>query len=604
MDDVVAVLAATDEWAAGEYVATIVGGYLYRVASPAAEDHHVTTAGGVKLYVLPSTDGSYHSAAFGIVPGVDQSDAFNAFFTAVAGKRATIIRAATTYVGNNLRPKSGTHLLLESGVEITGKGDGSVRILSINTVDNVTVLGYGGKLTQPAADISHTLVINRAKSIHIEGLEIEGPGLPDIHDSDCIYIGGDPNNNDVSEDVTIWNVLAYGARRNILSVAGGHRVHIGWCEFHTTVDGTFKKGIDLEANKWMADGRPPVQDITIDKTYIHDTLSDGIAIIWADRVTIRDTKIERSGAHGVNITPGPHFHSADRNPRPGDSLGVSTIDDTTGWITVSTDPAGRVMTDYGILPGDLVVISTNGSGAIPSELSGYLFVAEISSDQTQIRVTDNSDAGLITSLSSAGSGTLNDDPTVSEVVAKVYRDGAASNVMIDNLRVSGSEGHDMRFSVARKIRVFNSEMNPRGSSSNGVAAQLSSDVTISNNRAYGQGTGNKGVNFDRVWGARTRDNTMTGFLREGLSAISANGAELHGDHCYACGENSTYNAAFIVDKSRGARCRRPSEMGRTRHRVASTCKLAPTHAWSPARPARMPAPTTRRRYRTVKPATA
>lgn len=160
----------------------------------------------------------------------------------------------------------------------------------------------------------------------------------------------------------------------------------------------------------------------------------------------------------------------------------------------------------------------------------------------------------------------------------MYHDGAASNILIDNLKVSDSEEHDMRFSVARKIGVFNSETNPRGSSSNGITAQLCSDVTIANNRSYGQGSGNKGINFDRVWGARTRDNTVTDMLREGVSAISTNGAELHGDHCYACGENSSYNAAFIVDKSRGAKMSptirngpNPSARGIHLHTNAEAC---------------------------------
>jgi hypothetical protein len=50
---------------AGDIVRTRAEGFSYRVAASGATDHHVTPAGGVKLYVLPGTDGAYHTAAFG-----------------------------------------------------------------------------------------------------------------------------------------------------------------------------------------------------------------------------------------------------------------------------------------------------------------------------------------------------------------------------------------------------------------------------------------------------------------------------------------------------------------------------------------------------------
>jgi hypothetical protein len=41
------------------------GGFRYQRAASTATDHHVTTAGGVKLYVLPGADGAYNVLAFG-----------------------------------------------------------------------------------------------------------------------------------------------------------------------------------------------------------------------------------------------------------------------------------------------------------------------------------------------------------------------------------------------------------------------------------------------------------------------------------------------------------------------------------------------------------
>ena len=49
---------------AGDIVRTRAEGFGYEVADSAAVDHHVTTAGGVKLYVLPS-NGEFSAASFG-----------------------------------------------------------------------------------------------------------------------------------------------------------------------------------------------------------------------------------------------------------------------------------------------------------------------------------------------------------------------------------------------------------------------------------------------------------------------------------------------------------------------------------------------------------
>ena len=50
---------------AGQIVRTRAEGFSYEVAASAATDHHVTTAGGVKLYVLPGDEGSVSVKAFG-----------------------------------------------------------------------------------------------------------------------------------------------------------------------------------------------------------------------------------------------------------------------------------------------------------------------------------------------------------------------------------------------------------------------------------------------------------------------------------------------------------------------------------------------------------
>lgn len=56
---------ASVQVSAGQYVLTTAEGFAYEVAASGATDHHLTTAGGVKLYVLPGADGGVNVAALG-----------------------------------------------------------------------------------------------------------------------------------------------------------------------------------------------------------------------------------------------------------------------------------------------------------------------------------------------------------------------------------------------------------------------------------------------------------------------------------------------------------------------------------------------------------
>jgi hypothetical protein len=58
-------LLATTEAARGAGAVWRAGGFVYIEAAPSAIDQHITTAGGVKLYVLPGADGRYPAPAFG-----------------------------------------------------------------------------------------------------------------------------------------------------------------------------------------------------------------------------------------------------------------------------------------------------------------------------------------------------------------------------------------------------------------------------------------------------------------------------------------------------------------------------------------------------------
>ena len=69
--DVVELLADTaltySNVTAGDILRTLAEGFAYEVAASGATDQHVTTAGGVKLYVQTGADGGFNAAAWGVV---------------------------------------------------------------------------------------------------------------------------------------------------------------------------------------------------------------------------------------------------------------------------------------------------------------------------------------------------------------------------------------------------------------------------------------------------------------------------------------------------------------------------------------------------------
>lgn len=96
-----ALVASTEDYTdrtAGEYVRVLPEGYIYEVAASGATDHHLTTTGGVKLYVQP-TDGVYSLNAFNPAANgtTDDTTVVQTALDAAAG--ATLKLAAnTTYL--------------------------------------------------------------------------------------------------------------------------------------------------------------------------------------------------------------------------------------------------------------------------------------------------------------------------------------------------------------------------------------------------------------------------------------------------------------------------------------------------------------------------
>ncbi len=119
-----------DAYPAGSVIREEDRGFRYKVAPPAATEHHLTTAGGVKLYVQPGPDGFYPLQAFGAVPD-NATDIYDALLTAIyktnGGEFARIdLGVGTYYCSKTLHLKKRVHL--------RGWGGGSANSAAMTTI--------------------------------------------------------------------------------------------------------------------------------------------------------------------------------------------------------------------------------------------------------------------------------------------------------------------------------------------------------------------------------------------------------------------------------------------------------------------------------------
>ncbi len=207
----------------GTKIITQLENFGYSVAASVATDHHVTTAGGVKLYVLPGTDGATNIRAFGAT-GIAGDDQDSALVTAASVTDPVFFPAGTYDFSTNLVPSSrwtgvnqddavlrfsGSGLAVEtdagfenfklqsmaagqSGIRITfGVGDryGPCRIYDFDTIG--VEIGVSGVNAAYFLDIGSFEINNQARDGQI-GFRIVGNTLPNSNANaiDCPFVKG------------------------------------------------------------------------------------------------------------------------------------------------------------------------------------------------------------------------------------------------------------------------------------------------------------------------------------------------------------------------------------------------------------------------------
>lgn len=156
-----------------------VNNHRYEVAASGAADHHITTAGGVKLYVLPGPKG-FNVQAFGAMPDGVTSQAnlltrLSNIWTLALAENVDIYFPAGLYeLGDANFPfrQSGTPLSLLDCGGITICGDGPQSILATETPDGADVLQLNGLDNITIRDIGITTTLTGVAGSGCNGISI------------------------------------------------------------------------------------------------------------------------------------------------------------------------------------------------------------------------------------------------------------------------------------------------------------------------------------------------------------------------------------------------------------------------------------------------
>lgn len=266
--------------AAGDYVLTTEEGLSYKVAASGASDHHVTTAGGVKLYVLAGPNG-YDVRAFGAVgDGVadDTAEIQAAINAAASGGQVHI--PTGEWLCSNLRVTQVSADGAYSTARVVFSGNGESSILRANAAN-------------PILHIGNTYVTTAMFDVEVRGINFDG------------------------NSVSTSNVLLTAA----------HRIRISGCKSHRSAGA----GIRLNDGSFGLN--------IIEKCLIRDNASHGIYVPSSadggtnqangNALRVVGNTILKNGGSGVRVVSGNNItifgNDISSNEDGGVVLGGATV---------------------------------------------------------------------------------------------------------------------------------------------------------------------------------------------------------------------------------------------------------------------------------------
>ena len=353
--------------AAGDYVLTRSEGFSYLVAASGATNHHVSTAGGVKLYVQPGADG-YNVRAFGAVGDGTTSD------TAAIQKAIEAAQA----VGGSVVVPDGNYRLTASTLSETYDNNGSSIVATSACIilrPLVKLVGYGEVWFKPSSPALHAILPISPNGSEIRAINIDGGWAGTGGAGHGILqlqtIGSEYCRNFTVADLTVKNVASYG-----IGIENGEIENLLIENVKTYNTGA--DGIDLK-RRLPAATKMKLHNITVDTFGQRTNLAGQAGIDIRGEVIATNIHVYNVGANGITGQDGIRMRTL---PAPATGEGPSATGSSlvgfyvTGvgnecTAVLSGSPYTRIVAGYCENTGDGVVLTGNVNGsAMQSQVVG------------------------------------------------------------------------------------------------------------------------------------------------------------------------------------------------------------------------------------------
>jgi hypothetical protein len=482
----------TIQVAPGDILRTLAEGFAYEVAASGATDQHVTTAGGVKLYALPSEDGVVNIKAVGAVgDGVADESAAYLAASAACGLGGTIYFPPGTYL-IDYKPVS-------SGRAHVGVKDQSIiKPLTIDTesalfadsgsassfVEGVSFqdITFMSMATPTFSEFRHLIILQGCKDWFFEGCSFVG------FRGDGLYIGGNPGGGAVERhnvNIHVKNCFFDGVNnqnRNAISVIDVDGLWISGCDFRNCTQPAMPGAIDLEPNN---NAFHVIKNVWIENNrFLNIGGNIGVISLFlraivplAENINICNNTCENS----IQTGPSGFFHC---------NTNRSVLDTDIDININLTGNVSRASTTACYILSGVKGLSASGNyfSDFASGVGTDLVCRNISISDTFVRTgTAFNNAVDITSAHYLDfSGSSFEDCTNGVAGSSVFRfrNGTSSNVRLNNIQINNPAGNNSEAVVKLGSHTFDPATNQHflcdwGSLFNGFEAHESDSIFTS-----------------------------------------------------------------------------------------------------------------------------